>query len=289
MDKKIIWFIVLVLTLSWILSSAVKVFHLDQNPLSLVMAFPMILALVFMLVSREKFSAIGWKIPRIKYLLFSILLPICLMALVVGAGFLFGLLSVNESHIAALKPTSHVWLNLVLYIPGMFIPFLILSIPRLLLGWINHLGEEFAWRGYLFRKIAEKKGGLIKAVLMSGLVWWAWHVPMFWLSPVISHLDAGKLLLILLLSLFALLGTASVHCWIYMKSGSIWAPTILHLFWNLYRGVLTGRLSDGEMGLFTGNLWLINGEGIIGMGCTILAGIFFFLLVLRYQRKLSGP
>jgi membrane protease YdiL (CAAX protease family) len=288
MNKRLTWFIVLVLSLSWILSSSVKVFHLSESPLSVVMALPMAVALVFMVVSREKFSAVGWKIPKIKYILISIAFPIFQMALIVGIGFLFGLLTINDKHVATFKPTSFVWLNLALYIPAMFIPYLLLSLPHLLMGWINHLGEEFAWRGYLFREFAGKRGRLIKAVLLSGLVWWAWHVPMFWFSPVVSTLRTEKFVLTLLLSFFALIGAAFVYCWIYIKSGSIWAPTLMHLFWNLYRGVLTGRLSDGEPGLFKGDLWLINGEGILGMTMSILTGMIFAFLLLRHQRKYSA-
>jgi membrane protease YdiL (CAAX protease family) len=247
------------------------------------MAFPMIVVLVLMRLSKERFSAIGWKVPRTKHLLFAIALPMGQIALVVGAGLLLGLLSLNREHTALSRPTSNVWVNLVLYIPAMFVPFLLLSLPHFLMGWINHLGEEMAWRGFLFRNLAGENS-LAKAALVSGAVWWAWHLPMFWLSPVLMRLDPGRLALTFLLSLPALAGTACVYCWIYVKSGSIWTPTVMHMFWNLYRAVLTGRLADGEAGLFAGNLWLINGEGMIGMAAASLIGLLFFFL-LRHSEK----
>jgi membrane protease YdiL (CAAX protease family) len=283
MGKKLTWFVVSVLILSWALCSAVNFFDLDRNPLALLMAFPMIVALVLMRLSKDRLSAIGWKVPRVKHLLLAIGLPIGQMAIVVGAGLLLGLLSLSREHGAMSRPTSNVWLNLILYIPAMFVPFFLLSLPRFLTGWINHLGEEIAWRGFFFRNLAGQKT-LTTAALVSGAVWWAWHIPMFWLSPVLTGLDPGRLILTLLLSFPALLGTGCVYCWIYVKSGSIWGPTVMHVFWNLYRAVLTGRLSDGEAGLFVGNLWLINGEGIIGMAVASLIGSVFFLLLRRSER-----
>jgi hypothetical protein len=61
----------------------------------------------------------------------------------------------------------------------------------------------------------------------------------------------------------------------------------MHLFWNLYRGILTGRLADGQPGMFTGELWLINGEGIIGMVVMALSGLFFFFLMRRLEKKIK--
>ncbi|MGB8951300.1 MAG: CPBP family intramembrane glutamic endopeptidase [Candidatus Aminicenantales bacterium] len=183
------------------------------------------------------------------------------------------------------SPLLSSWLNLVLCIPAMFLPFLLLSPLAFLIGWINHLGEEFAWRGFLFRKIVEEGGSLISGIFISGITWWAWHLPLFLFSPVLSRLNWGQTLLTLFLSVFSILGTAVIYSWIYFKSASIWAPTIMHIFWNLYRAILTGRLADGEPGLFKGDLWLINGEGIIGMAVTSLFGLCFLPLIMKIDRN----
>ena len=251
------------------------------------MIFPALLALIFIFFSKkEKFSFIGWKLPRAKYWLISIFLPIFQMGIIVALGFSLGLLSYNNLHIITQKPTPYVWLNLLIGIPAMFIPFILLSLPSFIIGWLNHLGEEFAWRGYLFRRISERSGSLMRGVFISGIVWWFWHIPMFWLSPVLNKLNIWQIGLIIFTSLFGLLGTTAIYSWVYVISGSIWAPTIMHIFWNLYRGILTGRLADGTPGLFRGNLWLINGEGIIGNIITALTGVFFLCLLIKKEIKL---
>jgi len=250
-----------------------------------VMIFPMLLALAYMLIRKdERLAAIGWKLPRFKYWLIGIFLPILQVGIILGLDYALRLVSYNDQHFISHKPTLNVWLNVALGIPGMFIPFILLSLPDLIIGWLNHLGEEFAWRGYLFRRMAVKSRCTLRAVLISGLVWWAWHLPMFWLSPVLKTLNFRQMGIIIILSLPALVGTAATYSWIYMKSSSIWAPTIMHLFWNLYRGMITGRLADGKPGLFVGNLWLINGEGVIGMIVTAAVGLYFLILLAKLKR-----
>jgi membrane protease YdiL (CAAX protease family) len=288
MDKKIAWFIVLVLLLSWIITLAIKFFSLSQSPMTAVMIFPMVLAFIFILTSKkDKLSAIGWKLPSLKYFLISIVLPIIQMVLIISIAYSFSLITFNPQHIITNKPTPNIWLNLILCIPALFIPYILLTLPQFIIGWFNHLGEEIAWRGYLFRRLSFDRQNLIKAVFISGIVWWAWHVPMFWLSPVISKLKMWQMVLTVIFSFFALIGTAAMYSWVYIKSGSIWAPTIMHMFWNLYRGILSGRLADGSAGLFIGNLWLINGEGIIGMIVTSIMGVMFIFLLLKLQKNLN--
>jgi membrane protease YdiL (CAAX protease family) len=286
MSKNLFWFIGLVLLLSWTLVFCIKAFELGSAPMTTAMALPMLLALLFILRSGEdRFSDIGWKGPGWKFISISVFLPLIQVGLVLVLAAALGLISYNREHLLAHKPTSNVWLNLILCLPGMFIPFIHLSPSTLIVGWINHLGEEFAWRGYLFRKILQSQHNCLKAVLISGLCWWTWHVPMFWMSPVLSRLRAEQMWLTVALSLLALLGTSSIYSWIYVRSGSIWAPTIMHLSWNLFRGILTGRLSDGALGLFKGDLWIINGEGIIGNIVSALCGGFFLFLISRKNGK----
>jgi membrane protease YdiL (CAAX protease family) len=205
MSKKTLLFIISVLLSTWIITLSIKHFSLSQQPMTVVMIIPMLLALVFILTSREKkLSAIGWHFPRIRYFLISIFLPILQMSLVVSLGFSLKLLSFNYHHIVSHKPTSNIWLNLIICIPAAFIPFILLPLPSLIVGWLNHLGEEFAWRGYLFRNISKESNNLLKGAVFTGFVWWAWHLPMFWISPVLGELSLSKMGVSVLLSFFSI-------------------------------------------------------------------------------------
>jgi membrane protease YdiL (CAAX protease family) len=212
-------------------------------------------------------------------------LPILQLGLVLLLGSAGGWVELSSSHVIARYPTDHLALNLALALPGTVIPFLLLSPVTLLAGWVSHLGEEVAWRGYLFGALLRNGSALVSAALVTGAVWWLWHLPFVFLSPILASLPGGALLLVLGSSLPALVGTSALYCWIYVASRSIWAPTLMHLVWNLYRGILTGRLSDGTSGLFAGPLWLINGEGVFGNLVSMAFGIFFLVLLARRDRS----
>lgn len=290
MNKRILLFISILLFFSWAITLFIHFSGLSQNPMVIVMILPLILVIIFELSSKkERFSSIGWRIPHLHYVLVGIFLPLVQIGIVVGAGLALNLVSFNPQHVLSERPTPFVWLNLLICIPALFIPFILLSLPRFLFGWLSHLSEEIAWRGYLFRKIALEKKSLQKAVFISGAVWGAWHIPMFLFSPVLKELDFRLFALTAVLALSSMVGTSFVYSWVYIQSGSIWAPTIMHLFWNLFRGIFTGRLADGEPGLFTGDLWLINGEGIIGMVVLMFSGLIFYFFIRRIEMQKEWP
>jgi len=280
------WFIVLVLVLSWGAVFMLRNFRLLNNPLVAVMALPLLLALAFSLAGgRRKIARVGWKIPSLKNILPAVFIPIGQVALVVLVAGILDLVSLNPPHILFRRPTPSLGLNLALALPALLIPFLLLSPVAILQGWLNHLGEEFAWRGYLLKEASLCKKSVPAGVLVSGAVWWAWHLPFFFLSPVLGALPFRQKVLMVALSPFGLLGTAVLYSWIYIRSGSIWAPTLMHLTWNLFRNLLTGSLADGKPGLFAGDLWIVNGEGVIGIVITGLTGLVLALLWLSRLPK----
>ena len=72
--------------------------------------------------------------------------------------------------------------------------------------------------------------------------------------------------------------------WAYLKTRSLWPALMLHYSWNLMAPVFTGNLYDGSLGLLNpsiNNLWLINGEGLIGGTFHFLVGLVFLYLIIR--------
>jgi len=57
-NKKIIWFIMSTLLVSWIAAFASEVLHLSDAPMTAVMIFPMLLVLMFMVISKDAEAAI---------------------------------------------------------------------------------------------------------------------------------------------------------------------------------------------------------------------------------------
>ena len=93
---------------------------------------------------------------------------------------------------------------------------------------LSGLGEEIGWRGFMFPEL--KVGyGRTKGLLIGGLIHGAWHFP----AMILVGYEYGKdyigapLLGLLIFPLFTI-STGIISDFLYVRSGSIWLPAILH-------------------------------------------------------------
>lgn len=107
-----------------------------------------------------------------------------------------------------------------------------------LLGYAAFFGEEYGWRYYL-QPFLQKKFGLRKGVLILGVVWGLWHLPLdffYYVTP-----DKGVVMtisqIINCVALGIFLGFA------YMKTENIWVPVIIHFLNNNLILVVSGAFS----------------------------------------------
>jgi uncharacterized protein len=85
--------------------------------------------------------------------------------------------------------------------------------------------EELGWRGFLFDHL-QRRGGVGQAALFSGLVWGAWHAPLYLL---VLHSSFRSYLL----SYIAIVGLSVSLSILYRASGySILLPVLFHAVWN---------------------------------------------------------
>jgi membrane protease YdiL (CAAX protease family) len=105
-------------------------------------------------VFRDGFANVGWHWGKPRHYLAIVGLIVLLWVFPTLVR-----LAVGTVELSSIDRTKTVWLlvvPLVLLIPG--------------------FGEEFGWRGYmlphLFRRL-----GVRKAVVLQGVIWWAWHLP----------------------------------------------------------------------------------------------------------------
>lgn len=89
------------------------------------------------------------------------------------------------------------------------------------------IGEEIGWRGFLLPRLLEKHGAIV-ASLIVGLVWFAWHVPLY--------LATGRETLSLAFCVgYALNNVAFsfIHTWFFLRSGgSALLAILLHTAGN---------------------------------------------------------
>ncbi len=124
--------------------------------------------------------------------------------------------------------------------------------------WVppGFLGEELGWRGWLVRVWRDRP---VAAFAISAPVWMAFHLPVLIMAPELrAPLHAAGFLLSI--------GTAAAaYQALYLWSGSVWPPAILHFTWNLWNPLILGDQYGGKAALFGGATWLTNGEGVLGM------------------------
>jgi membrane protease YdiL (CAAX protease family) len=89
-----------------------------------------------------------------------------------------------------------------------------------LVGALVTFGEEFGWRGYLLPRLMPL--GQNWAILLSGVVWAAWHLPLNLLYGVNGGVQGFPFWLVWTIGLGAVLG------WLRLRAQSVWPAAIMH-------------------------------------------------------------
>jgi membrane protease YdiL (CAAX protease family) len=85
--------------------------------------------------------------------------------------------------------------------------------------------EELGWTGFAVPRL-RRRYGIVSTGIIVGLVWGAWHFPLFWQTDTFSA--AGSLAL-LLVRLFSWLPPFRILLvWIYDRTGSLLVPMLMH-------------------------------------------------------------
>ena len=98
-------------------------------------------------------------------------------------------------------------------------------------------GEEYGWR-YFLQPLLQKRFGLRGGVIVLGIVWGLWHLPVnfFYYSPGTGLQSAvGQQITCITLGIF--------FAYAYMKTKNIWVPVALHYLNNNLVPVIAGDYS----------------------------------------------
>jgi uncharacterized protein len=155
-------------------------------------------------------------------------------ALVAAAGFLTALLGVGQPDLELTAIRQALAQSSGPALPPMAIVG-IQSLAALTIGPLFNtlfaLGEELGWRGYLLPKLMPLGRG--RAILLSGVIWGVWHWPVILQGrnypgqPI-----AGMFLMIGFCVLFG-----AILSWLYLRTGSPWAPALGHGALNAIAGL----------------------------------------------------
>ena len=126
-------------------------------------------------------------------------------------------------------------------------------------------GEEIGWRGYMLTRLID--AGLPQPVLLSGLIWGLWHVPLI-LGGV--YLAGTPPFLSALLWMVTATAFSFVFARLRLVTGSVWPAIILHAAWNSVIQVAFDPASTGA----GASLW-IGESGILVALAMIVAAVIF--------------
>ncbi len=108
-----------------------------------------------------------------------------------------------------------------------FLSMLLVVLPlNLLLSYTAFFGEEYGWRYYL-QPVLQRRFGKKKGVLLLGVLWGLWHVPinLFYYSPSTS-------LQSILVQVAGCVGMGVFFGWVYLRTQNVWVVSIIHFLNN---------------------------------------------------------
>jgi uncharacterized protein len=148
----------------------------------------------------------------------AFLLPLPILAVTYSLGW--------ASSVAALAvPTESGWL------PNLTINLLI----NFLVGAVLVASEEIGFRGYLLPRLQGL--GDTRAILLSGILHGAWHLPLILLTSF--YLGEGNRFLTIPVFLLLLTAAGWVYGKLRLATGSIWPGVIVHASFNVFLGLFT--------------------------------------------------
>ncbi len=103
---------------------------------------------------------------------------------------------------------------------------LLFLLPLTLVTDTGPLGEEFGWRGFALLRLLKRRRPLA-ASLILGAIWWAWHLPTFFIPALSQHQLSIPIFFVNTLAL------SVIMTWLYQRTrGDLLLMILVHLAAN---------------------------------------------------------
>lgn len=229
---------------------------------TLLMWCPGAAAIIVSLIYHRGENAIMFRRAQLKYVLLVLILPLIYWGISYGIYLLIygkGVIQNNMLRQLLNEPTMLI-LSVVLY-------------------FVTALGEEIGWRGYMMPKLNELCG-FNKAVLLCGLAWFLWHLPVF-LASYMATIPLWYQIPMLFLLIMA---WSFPQGYISLKSKSFWPAAVFHATHNFVAQLLLDQSIGGAM-----RPYLVGETGIISVAVLLLMAYYFFRRYSIYQSMKLNP
>jgi membrane protease YdiL (CAAX protease family) len=114
-------------------------------------------------------------------------------------------------------------------------------LPLTLVNDTGPLGEEFGWRGFALPRLLQHRRPLAAALIL-GVIWWAWHLPTFFIPVLPQHQLSMPIFLVNILAL------SVIMTWLYQRTrGDLLLMILVHVAANYCGGI--GVPFNAEVGV----------------------------------------
>jgi membrane protease YdiL (CAAX protease family) len=234
----------------------------------LYMSTPTLAVLIMLLVvTRDGYSVEGWKILGLHRLGLKAWWIALLLTLLVGV---VATALVWATPLAKFVMPDHAVSQIIGFFIGVVFATLTLS-----------LGEEIGWRGYLLPQLLSV--GWTRAMVLVGLIWAAWHMPLIFLTPI--YHSAGNRLIVLPLFVATIVAASFFFGYLRIWTGSVWPASIAHSSHNVAWSTLAAFTVTSNPVVV--NEYLVGDNGILILAGTAIAALWLSRKVNRSLR--SGP
>jgi len=148
---------------------------------------------------------------------------------------------------------------------------------------IKNFFEEFAWRSYLTPRLDAAKIHPILNHLITGILWWSWHLPYYYYfldRAILESALTTSISVFLAIGFFVMFPTAILFGELRLISKSTWTVFLLH---NVINGLSMPLIMNGfiKVNGTMGVIFTPTNEGIITSILMGAAGLYL------YQRRMK--
>ena len=218
---------------------------------------PLVAAVVMRLfVSKEGLRGSVGPIRRWRYYGVAVLVPLILVSVTIALD-------------VALGVGDFTWGGKV----PLWVEYPVLAFNGLTFSALFAFGEEYGWRGYLLRKLLPL--GEVKAALLVGLIWGAWHIPM--IAAGLNYPTVNPLLAIVIFIPSTMLMSLLFTRVFVLAGGSVLVTAVMHGSLNSFGD----RLMAAKH--LSGNSLVVTAGGLVGLA------VFAVAVVIAYRGFFRKP
>lgn len=181
-------------------------------------------------VFRDSFKNMGWRWGKVKHYLGVFALAL----------FIFGMPVLIENLMGWCTLPAEISTGAIL---GSFLTSFLLTL-------IPGFGEEFGWRAYMLPRLVQRHS-LRKALVLHGLIWWAWHIPaLVKIGSQVEGVDSNiwfSIIATLLVSLIPAMMNATLFAYVWTATQSLAVASVYHSAYDEVRDTLERFIGFGPL------------------------------------------